>query len=388
MPNIQRADLASFYHHSGRRLEPVPCAGTACFVARHLAPTPPPSAPLRSRLYCLGKCYAAPSTTESTGTPRIEVHARRAVLLERIAQGAPPTLANYRSSGGYDALSRAFTLSPQSLIGELAASGLRGRGGAAYPTHLKVAAVAQQRAAPKYVVMNADEGDPGAYIDRMLLERDPHACLEGPAILARAVGATRAFIYLRREYPGAEAALRTALAEATAAHLLGPDSPHGLEVELVIGAGSYVCGEETALLNALEGTRPFVRSRPPYPASHGLHGAPTLVQNVETLANVPWILRHGGAAYAEVGSAHSRGIKLVSLNSLFARPGLYEVELGTPLREVVETMGGGLRGGELRGVMVGGPLAADSADAVGPPARARRRARPLYRGRTWRGDRV
>ena len=208
--------------------------------------------------------------------------------------------------------------------------------------------------------MNADERDPGAFIDRVLLEQDPHACLEGLAIAAHAVGASKGLIYLRREYPEALTCLRTALAEAGAARLLGADAAGGgsvFEVQIVVGGGSYVCGEETALLNALEGRRPFVRSRPPCPSEHGLFGAPTLVQNVETLANLPWIIARGARAYAALGFAHSRGTKLLSLNSLFAKPGLYEVELGTSLREIVQQVGGGLASGTLRGLIIGGPLA-------------------------------
>ncbi|MGV0871228.1 complex I 51 kDa subunit family protein [Mycolicibacterium sp. XJ879] len=249
---------------------------------------------------------------------------------------------------------------PEATLAEVDRSGLRGRGGAGIPTARKWRAARAQSEGARVLVVNADEGDPGAYIDRYLLEGDPHAVLEGMAIAAVAIGAQRACIYVRREYPRALATVRAAVAEAEAAGILGDALlGHGppLTVSVVEGKGSYVCGEETALLNALEGRRPMVRARPPYPAQSGLHGVPTVVNNVETLAAVPWILRHGGTAYARLGSGTSTGTKVVSLNSLFRRPGLYEVEFGIPLREIVEGLGGGLVDDDLRGVIVGGPLA-------------------------------
>jgi NADH:ubiquinone oxidoreductase subunit F (NADH-binding) len=255
--------------------------------------------------------------------------------------------------GGYRALEKSRSMSTEAVAREVEASQLRGRGGAGFPTGRKLRAVAAATALEKYVVMNADEGDPGAYIDRILLEDDPHAVLEGLLIAAYAIGATKGFIYLRREYPDARPILEGAIAEAREAGVLDGD----FDVELVVGEGSYVCGEESALLNAIEGRRPFARSRPPYPSQAGLFGRPTLVQNVETLANIAWIVSNGGDAYASLGFSTSRGTKVVSLNSLFHRPGLYEVELGTPVREIVEDLGGGLRSGELRGVLIGGPLA-------------------------------
>ncbi|GJI93613.1 hypothetical protein RugamoR57_03310 [Duganella caerulea] len=210
----------------------------------------------------------------------------------------------------------------------------------------------------KYVIVNADEGDPGAFSDRMLMEDDPFLLLEGILIAAQAVGAARAIIYLRKEYPQAQAALASAIQQAHDANwLVLPGTASPLTLELHIGQGSYVCGEETAMLNSIEGKRPEVRLRPPQVSSHGLHGMPTLVHNVETLCAVPWIIAHGANRYKTLGTADSPGTKLVSLNSLFRNPGLYEVEFGTPLRHIVENIGGGLRQGRLLGVMVGGPLA-------------------------------
>jgi len=209
-------------------------------------------------------------------------------------------------------------------------------------------------------VANADEGDPGAYLDRFLLEEDPHALIEGMAIAGYAVGASKGWIYLRKEYPEAQTTLECALSEARAAGLLGGsvlNSDFGFDIELFIGQGSYVCGEETALLNSIEGRRPEVRTRPPFPTEHGLFGRPTVVNNIETLVNIPWIVSHGGEAYRALGFSKSRGTKVISLNSLFRRAGLYEVEFGVTVRHIIQELGGGLRSGKLKGVIIGGPLA-------------------------------
>ena len=212
----------------------------------------------------------------------------------------PSTVDTRRSSG-------ALEIGPEAIVAEIEASGLRGRGGAAYPTGRKLRTVLSAVDDQKYVVCNADEGDPGAYIDRFLLEGDPHAILEGMAIAAAAVGATRGYVYVRKEYPEARGAVARAIDEARTAGILGErllGRGSAFDVEIVDGEGSYVCGEETALLNAIEGRRPEVRARPPFPAEHGLHGHPTLVDNVETLAVLPWILRQGGAAYAGARPRH------------------------------------------------------------------------------------
>jgi formate dehydrogenase iron-sulfur subunit len=282
------------------------------------------------------------------------------VVLERIAAGVGPGLPAYAAHRGYAGLERSLGRTPEDVVTDLERSGLRGRGGAGFPTGRKWRSVLAAPGGPKVVVCNADEGDPGSYLDRFILERDPHAVLEGMAIAGAALGADRGVVYVRKEYPAAAAAIRLAIDEATGdgimgERLLGRRRP--FMVEVVDGQGSYVCGEETALLNALEGRRPEVRARPPYPATHGLHGHPTLVNNVETLATVAWILRHGGDAYASMGHGTSRGTKLVSLNSLFRRPGLYEVEFGAPVRDLVEEAGDGVDGGALSGVLIGGPLA-------------------------------
>jgi NADH:ubiquinone oxidoreductase subunit F (NADH-binding) len=360
-PNAEAPDVASAYHLRGVPLQGRACAGTACFLARALRPARwHEAASATPRVHCLGKCYVSPAVLEGSERPSLAVSAPRAVVLERLVEGGARTLSAYARRGGYQALAKALETTPDSVLAEVARAGLRGRGGAGFPTERKLRAVAAEPGPVKYVVMNADEGDPGAYLDRMLLEDDPHAALEGLALAAYAVGATRGYVYLRREYPEALPILEAAVSEARGAGILGPRM-HGagppFDVEIVVGLGSYVCGEETALLSSLEGRRPFVRSRPPYPAQEGLFGKPTLVQNVETLVNLPWIVRHGGAAYASMGLGGSRGTKVVSLNSLFHRPGLYEVELGTPVRTIVEQLGGGLVTGAIQGLMIGGPLA-------------------------------
>jgi bidirectional [NiFe] hydrogenase diaphorase subunit len=250
-------------------------------------------------------------------------------------------------------------LSPEAVRATIRRSGLRGRGGAGYPTGLKWDTVALQPPGPRFVVCNADEGDPGAFMDRSVLEGDPHRLLEGLAIAAFAVGAERGYIYVRAEYPLAISRLRRALEQANARGILGLGS--GLELELRIGAGAYVCGEETALLQSIEGGRGQPRPRPPFPAQAGLWGAPTLINNVETLAAVPPILCKGAEWFAAMGTATSKGTKVFSLSGVIRHTGLVEVPMGTSLRTVVETMGGGVPGGPgspgggVKAVQTGGP---------------------------------
>lgn len=361
MKPIQRHAAAStFYHLAECSLSDCACSGLACFAARaddserwqRATRQVPP-------VYCLGKCYAGPSDAEHDTRPHIGVHGRRSVLLNNALAGGVRDLPTYRARGGGDALLKAQRMTPSQVIRLVEASGLRGRGGAGFPAGRKWQLTAEQRACVKYLVVNADEGDPGAFSDRFLLEDDPFCLLEAAAIAARAVGATKGYIYLRKEYPQAARVVSSALLEARAAGWFGPS----FDLELVIGEGSYLCGEETSLLNALEGRRPEARLRPPQVTEQGLFGAPTLVHNVETLCTIPWIVNHGARAYAALGFSKSRGTKLLSLNSLFRRPGLYEVEFGVALSDVVERLGGGLRRGALKGLMVGGPLA-----GIVPPA--------------------
>ncbi len=248
---------------------------------------------------------------------------------------------------------------PAGVLAEVDAARLRGRGGAGFPAARKWAA-ARMYPRPRVVVANGDEGDPGSYVDRLLLERDPDRVLEGLALAAFAVEAEQAVIFIRAEYPQAHERMRAAIRQAYRDGHFGRNvhgSGHTLEVLVESGAGSYVSGEETALLNAIEGLRGVVRPRPPYPVEHGLGGRPTVVNNVETLATVPWIIRHGGAAYARFGTADENGTVVACLSERFARPGAYEVEIGTPVRHLVEDLGGGLHDGAvLRSIQVGGPL--------------------------------
>jgi NADH-quinone oxidoreductase subunit F len=241
---------------------------------------------------------------------------------------------------------------PETIIGELQASALRGRGGAGFPFAMKLKACASMPGETKYIVCNADEGDPGAFSDRYLLEQQPHRVLGGMLAAGLACGAHSAFIYVRAEYPEALACIAEAVTtfEASAVH-----AQTGFRFRIVRGAGSYVCGEETALLNSIEGLRPEVRVRPPYPAQEGLFGKPTLLDNVETFAAIPWILQQGGAAFAAIGTGRSTGTKLISLDHSFNRPGLYEIDMGMPLDRLVYKLAGGFRT-EVKALQVGGPL--------------------------------
>ncbi len=296
--------------------------------------------------------------------PRFEVHGGPAIVLERLATaGVDATeLATARAHHVFEGLAKALEMGSEKILAEVEASGLRGRGGAGFATAQKwrFAAANAASGGQAFVVANADEGDPGSYIDKYLMERDPFALLEGLAITGIAIGATRGFVYVRSEYPRSVPVLRRAVEACRAAGIFGSNvlgSGKSFDVEIVEGAGSYVCGEETALLRSLEGLRGMVTARPPFPAEKGLFDKPTVVNNVETLANLGWILRHGGAAYAEHGIGKSRGTKTVSLNERFVRPGIYEVPLGTSLRVVLEELGGGLKGGRaIKAVQVGGPL--------------------------------
>jgi NADH:ubiquinone oxidoreductase subunit F (NADH-binding) len=356
-----RPDIESFHHLARADLGQCACGGLACFVARHLDPRRWQDACTQEPpVYCLGKCFEAPAHGSTDSRPRVHVDAGQAVVLERIASGGARSLARYRRTGGYRTLQTALKQPPASVINAVEASGLRGRGGAAFPTGRKWRMAAHEAATPRYVVANADEGDPGAYIDRFIMEDDPHCLIEAMAIAAYAIGAQAGWVYLRREYPHANTILQSAIDEAREDGFLGVNivgSGFSFDIAIQVGRGSYACGEETAMLNAIEGRRPVAMARPPFPTQVGLFGKPTLVNNVETLASIPWILRHGADAYHRLGITGSRGTKVVSLNSLFKRPGLYEVEFGVPVRHIVEDLGGGLKTGELTGVMIGGPLA-------------------------------
>ena len=245
------------------------------------------------------------------------------------------------------------------MIDAVTRSGLRGRGGAGYPTGLKWGMVAKNQGQHKYVVCNADEGDPGAFMDRSVLESDPHRVLEGMAIAAYAVGAEQGYIYVRGEYPLAIRRLETGIRQARRLGLLGTqifESPFNFRVDLRIGAGAFVCGEETALIASIEGRRGIPRPRPPYPAAAGLWGNPTLINNVETFANIPAIIRNGADWFAAIGTEKSKGTKVFALAGKIRNTGLVEVPMGTTLREIVEEIGGGAPdGGTIKAVQTGGP---------------------------------
>ena len=259
------------------------------------------------------------------------------------------TLAGYRSHGGYEALTRAVTtMTPGDVIDVIDRSGLAGRGGAGFPTGRKWRAVADAPGKPKTIVCNADEGEPGCFKDRVLMDHDPHGMIEGMALAAYATGAVRGFIYLRYEYPETFDILEGAIAEAEAAGLLGDGilgTAFSFDLMVRRGAGAYICGEETSLLNSLEGKHPFPRNRPPFPVTHGYENLPTVVNNVETLASAPPILLHGADWYQGLGYGDHAGTKVISLSGDIARPGNYEVPLGLPLGELLHGWAGGPRPG-------------------------------------------
>jgi bidirectional [NiFe] hydrogenase diaphorase subunit len=282
------------------------------------------------------------------------------VVLAGSGERDPGRIESCLADGAYAALRTAITeRTPHEVLAEVSASGLRGRGGAGYPTGLKWSMVAKAPGARKVVVCNADEGDPGAFMNRSVLEGDPHRVLEGMAIAGYAVGADQGWVYVRGEHPLVVDRIRTAIAQAERFHLLGSrifDTRFDFRIDLRIGAGAYVCGEETALIASLEGGRGIPRPRPPYPAVSGLHGLPTLVNNVETLANVPGIVANGAAWLARLGSERSKGTKVFALSGRVVHTGLVEVPLGTTLREIVFDIGGGVPGGgRFKAAQTGGP---------------------------------
>ncbi|MFI5245421.1 MAG: NADH-quinone oxidoreductase subunit F, partial [Gemmatimonadales bacterium] len=278
-------------------------------------------------------------------------------LLQRVGRVDPTSLAAYRAAGGYAALARAMELGPEGVIREVTASKLVGRGGAAFPTGRKWEAVRTQAAQPHYLVCNADESEPGTFKDRVLLTEDPFAIIEAMTIGALATGAEQGFLYLRAEYPLANERMAGAIAQARAAGLLGPNIlGRGLrfDIEIRRGAGAYICGEETALFESIEGKRGEPRNKPPFPVSHGLFGKPTVANNVETFANIPSIVLDGGAAFSRVGTSESTGTRLFCLSGTVRAPGVYEVPFGTTLGELIAMAGGVPDGRALQAVLLGG----------------------------------
>jgi NADH-quinone oxidoreductase subunit F len=291
------------------------------------------------------------------GTPMLKPQVR--VALRNCGVIDPDDFEHCLARGGYRGLEQALTLTPEEVIAEVEKAGLRGRGGAGFPTATKWKLCRQAEGDPKYLICNADEGDPGAFMNRALLEGDPHAVLEGILIGAYAIGASQGFIYVRAEYPLAVKRLRQALDQMRLHGLLGPHilgSSLSFDLKLVEGAGAFVCGEETALIASIEGGRGTPRPRPPFPAEHGLWGQPTNINNVETWAQVPVILTDGAASFRRHGTEKSKGTKTLSLAGDVRRTGLIEVPLGTPLQQIIYDIGGGIAGDKkLKAVQTGGP---------------------------------
>lgn len=360
------------------------CHGTSCMLAGadKLRNAIEAHTPCRTG-YCLGYCDQSPAVlgpddrvmvqcdpTEAANLltapaqchmlPPIRCVARKPIVTSRIGRGSVAALTKATSAGVYEAIRRAIHEPPVLIIDEIERSGERGRGGAGFLTGAKWRMCASAKAQERFIIANGDEGDPGSFVDRVLMEFDPHALLEGLLLAGYAVGASRGIVFIRSEYPQAARAVQGAIDEARAAGILGHrvlNSAFSFDVTIFRGMGSYVCGEETALINAIEGFRGEVSLRPPYPAIEGLFGKPTVINNVETLVNVPWIISHGAEAYRAMGTNASPGTKAICLNHGFAKPGIVEVEFGTSLRDVIEThAGGGRRGQRIEAVILGGPM--------------------------------
>ncbi len=332
---------------------------------------PPPR--LRDRLrYAAGRCLEKLYTDDAwTGLHRFDANTRDPgiasyldpqvhIATECCGQFDPLSLEAYRDAQGFEGLRRMLQdLSPRDVLDQIEASGLRGRGGGGYPTGVKWRAVAAAGDGIKYVICNGDEGDPGAFMDRMLLESHPYRVIEGMLIAAYAVGASQGVLYIRAEYPLAIQRVTAALAACRSSGWLGPDIlGRGFAFDLTVmeGAGAFVCGEETALIASIEGKRGMPRMRPPWPSQCGLHNRPTLVNNTETLALVPWILRHGPEAFSVIGTTRSKGTKVFALAGKVRRGGMIEVPMGMTIRQLIDDIGGGIAGGRhLKAVQIGGP---------------------------------
>jgi NADH-quinone oxidoreductase subunit F len=308
-----------------------------------------------------GAEWDPPAIVPQVGDPSLR-------LLQRVGLVRPDSLDDYRSHGGYAALRRAFELGPEGVIREVKDSGLVGRGGAAFPTGVKWEAVAHQPVRPHYLVANADESEPGTFKDRVAMEGDPFSLIEAMTIAAYATGCEKGYVYLRGEYPQSHEILGHAIELARTHGFLGEDvfgqEGFTFDIEIRSGAGAYICGEETAIFNSIEGYRGEPRSKPPFPVTSGLFGKPTVVNNVETLVNVLQIVLEGGPAFASIGSGVSRGPRLFCLSGCVERPGVYEVPFGTTLRALVELAGGVAGGRPLQAILLGGAAGA----FVGPDA--------------------
>lgn len=371
IPAASIRGVTSFYADLVEPARVLTCSGTSCLLCggNKLREDLVKSGHASREVYCLGYCDKSPVTLAADGRPEgagdqslpsITCHARLPVVTRRLLAGGAGALGKARELGAYQVLGAALGGRPEDVLAAMDRSGELGRGGAAFATGPKWRTCAATAADRRYVVANGDEGDPGSFLDRVLMEEDPHSILEGLLLCGFAVGAGEGIVFIRSEYPRAIAVMQSAVLEAREAGMIGRDilgRGFDFEISVVAGLGSYVCGEETALLNAIEGRRGEVRIRPPFPASCGLHGRPTVVNNVETLANVPFVVADGGAAYSSLGTAISKGTKALCLNRGFERPGIVEVEFGTPLRTVIQDLGGGGRNGKpLAAVLLGGPM--------------------------------
>ncbi len=321
---------------------------------------------------CLGLCEQAPAAlvndqaetniditrnSYELGRPRSIVGASMRMLTANCGHGT----ASLDLHGEYAGFKQALTMKPQEVVAQVKASGLVGRGGAAFPTGIKWEGAAQAPGSPKYVVCNADESEPGTFKDRVLLLDDPHSLIEGMLIAGYAIGASRGYVYIRGEYPYIVPVLENALAEATGAGYLGQNilgSGFSFDIEIRVGAGAYICGEETALFESIEGKRGFPRVKPPFPTTFGVFGKPTVINNVETLFNVPLILARGVEEYRKIGTEKSPGPKLFCVSGDVVQPGVYEVPFGVTLRDLIDLAGGMARGEELQAVLFGGAAGA------------------------------
>lgn len=350
------------------------CAGSACLLAGTQEAVKNDletqfGADAVGPVYCLGRCYENRAFhVDGKNFSGAEADALPAICRQEQDQHATPYRMQHHGRGiltgnalGHDECLRLlpewYRRSPESLLEGLRVSGLRGRGGAGFPIAIKLDTVRKEQANQKYIVCNADEGDPGAFSDRYILEEQPHLLMAGMALAGLMAGATEGVVYIRAEYPES---IAIAQKVATQFNELFPLATHDgslftFRLKIIRAQGAYICGEETALLNSIEGNRPEVRTRPPFPAQYGLYGKPTAVNNVETLANLPFIAQEGGEAFKSLGTEKSTGTKLLSLDSHFRHPGLYEVDMGTPLSFAVYELGGGFRE-PVKALHIGGPL--------------------------------
>jgi NADH-quinone oxidoreductase subunit F len=393
---IPLADLygtVSFYHHfakePGGRDAPRICTGPVCALKGAMGILETLGSSGGHAMPCAGRCddpvpvlkgseafVVSPDNTfeaRVSPLPPLPPEGVEECVFAHIRKRSNRGLEGYRATGGYEGLRKALqSMTPQEVIREVEASGLTGRGGAGFPTWRKWKAVRDAPGDPKTIVCNADEGEPGCFKDRVLMDHDPHAALEGMILAGYATGAPRGFLYLRYEYPDTARILEEAVEEAESAGLLGESilgTDFSFKLYLRRGAGAYICGEETSLLNSLEGKHPFPRNRPPYPVTQGFENLPTAVNNVETLATIPAILTRGGAWYAGLGMHGHAGTKVISLSGDIVRPGNYEVPMGFPLPTLLyEVAGGPGEGREVQAVTMaglsGGYLAGDDLDVT------------------------